>query len=96
MAAPGGRRTKHTVIYLSWAEAAAFEAVRLADSRRGGSDLSRADWLMRVVEPRLRQSADDSTTPDYVRQRCAAARDGLDRERSRQPAPRLGRPPQVY
>lgn len=96
MAAPGGRRTKHTVIYLSWDEADAFEAVRVADSHRHGGALSRADWLMQVVEPRLRAHAADAALPTHIRQRCAAALSALERERSRPFVRRPGRPPQVY
>lgn len=96
MAAPGGRRTKHTVFYLSWAEAAAFEAVRLADSRQAGTDLSRADWLLNVVEGRLRTYAEDPGSSAYVRQRCASALQTLEQQRGRPSLHRPGRPPQVY
>ena len=96
MAAPGGRRTKHTVIYLSWDEANAFEAVRLADSHRHGRGLSRADWLMQVVMPRLQAYAEDATMPIHIQHRCAAALTTLERERSRHSVRHPGRPPQVY
>lgn len=96
MAAPGGRRTKHTVTYLSWDEANAFEAVRLADSHRHGGALSRADWLMQVVTPRLRAYAEDATLPAYIRQRCMAALATLEGERNHPSVRGPGRPPQVY
>jgi hypothetical protein len=96
VAAPGGRRTRHTVIYLSWDEANAFEAVRLADSHRHGRALSRADWLLQVVDPRLRAYAADATLPAHIRQRCAAALTALERERASAAVRAPGRPPQVY
>ena len=96
MAAPGGRRTKHMAFYLSWPEAAAFEAVRFADSRQAGTDLSRADWLLQVVEDRLHAYAENPECSASVRQRCVAALQTLQRERDRPTPHRPGRPPQVY
>lgn len=96
MAAPGGRRTRHIVIYLSWDEANAFEAVRLGDSHRHGGALSRADWLIQVVTPRLRAYAADATLPAHIRQRCAAALATLEGERNRPTGRGPGRPPLVY
>ena len=96
MAAPGGRRTRHTVIYLSWPEASAFEAVRALDSHQAGGPLSRADWLVRTIEPRLRTAAEDPTLPVHLRTRCRAATEALDAERTRPLIRRPGRPPTVY
>jgi len=96
MAAPGGRRTHHTVIYLSWPEANAFEALRALDSHLAGRPLSRADWLIGAIEPRLRQAPDDASLPVHLRARCRAALEGLDSERARLSPHRPGRPPSVY
>jgi hypothetical protein len=96
MAAPGGRRTKHVVFYLSWAEATAFETVRFADSRQAGTDLSRADWLLQVVQDRLRAYVANPECSPSVRQRCVAALQTLDYDRNRPVPRRPGRPPQVY
>lgn len=96
MAAPGGRRTHHTTIYLSWPEANAFEALRALDSHLAGSPLSRADWLLRTIEPRLRQAPDDATLPVHLRTRCRTALEALDRERAHRSVHRPGRPPSVY
>ena len=96
MAAPGGRRTRHVAVHLSWPEADAWEALRALDSHRAGRPLSRADWLMHLVEPRLREASDQPNLPSYLRTRCSRAVEALEAERSRSAPHQLGRPPNVW
>lgn len=96
MPAPGGRRTRHVAVHLSWPEADAWEAVRAVDSHRAGHPLSRADWLIALVEARLRDAEGQPELPPYLRARCSRAVEALEAERSRMQPHAPGRPPRVW
>lgn len=96
MAERGGRRKQTWGAPVSWREASALEAARAVSSARNGV-ISRADWLLEMAEPLLRQAVGDQSLPSYVRQRAAQALASLESERAEIAAhpPRPGRPPSV-
>lgn len=58
MGKPSGRRTKHYTVYLSEAEAECLEAARAAEPVAR----SRADFLLRIIEPVLEEAAERGDT----------------------------------
>ena len=97
MAERGGRRQQTWGAPVSWREAEALEAARAVSGARSGPQ-SRADWLLGLAEPVLRNAVEDPALPASVRQRAKSALAALASEREAMAAnpPRVGRPPASY
>ena len=94
MAVRGGRRQQTWSAPVSWREARVLEVARAVASARRGP-LSRADWVLALAEPLLKEGTADPALPARLRQEAERALVGLQAERAELAAhpPRPGRPP---